>query len=1481
MTQYANLKTMTVEADLYGRDLKRVDLGGHVSTLSYDRAGRLTREAVSYGGKGVGDDYAWLNTGRLGGVVRTWRSGDGALHRQNAVYRYDAAGNKTYENTVETVGGAARTIQNQGASYDALGRMTSWSQGGDGPPRASTDFAYDANGNVRRTYTQYRPLDAQGNPAGSASYRDYYYAFDSMNRLVTDKGQLVGGAIRRGWTGTDYLYDVAGQRVRAVNTAWREAHYQVYGDQRAAPPPPPDQAAAQAGADTDNEAALLLAQIAAETLAEETLAAQASAAGLAATDGAALAIADDDGAEYGADDGAAPAGLVETAAVPDEATLLRLAALRAEAEAPTETGAQAPDAQDPGAQAPDAQDPGAQGGAFAPGPEADRVWVPGEDPADTEIWPDLPPTLADARPLPGNPLPAETPGNPLPAETPGTPVDAETPDIPPYAAPLDAAPLYAAPLDAAPLYAAPEAAMSPASLAGDPPPADPGTDPQGTDPGTDPQGYVPPPTLPDPGDGDGWHVASDWYEAEVRESYGYDAAGNLVSVRVAASGYEDNHDGSYTVTPPPGTGVLRAGYGYDRLGRQTTQIDYEANGTSVAYQKKTTWNGKGQAVYEAVITARADGVTRSDTTYSFVKPDGSGYALGAPVLAETANWKAAPGATGMIVQPSSRTETDYVWFDGARASAVRYRADTSKPAVFTTAYDYGIDGDLGGITVNDGRPRSISYVTDVNRQIVARDESDSSAATVGDPHEIWYRFNGVEMGYTGNNGTGTSAQVAGITSEYAASIADRQRGEPSPTSQGGAFRLGHANGAADFEQSSAPITSYDQGSAAGEYTVRGGDTLAGIAAGLWGDASLWYKLAEANPGTAAGALTAGQRLRLPSGVLRATFNASTFTPYDPANGIGDVQPTTPQPQRAGHKKGCGGLGTIFIAVVAVAVTVVTAGAALAALTPGLSFASGVSTVLGASVLGGTVTSGLGAAVIAGGVIGGAVGSIASQAVGVATGIQEKFSWKGVALSALSGGVGAGLGGVKAFGQLGVVGGGAARGALGSALTQGIAAATGLQGKFDWAGVAAAGVGGGASAGAGSAIGNRLGRFGGELVSGGAGAIANAATRSSIEGSSFGDNIRAAIPDVIGQALGNAVARGIASASAGRSAAIERAAGDPKQASGGRTLLDDYVFDPQSEYANLAGPINWNDIGLEPESRITFAEYSGAISHERSVGLQAQFSAAKIAIDQALMANGTVGGGPEPLGNSPLAALPTVDAGAAFTHAIIDARVAAYEAGYASGDYNPFAREAYLQSAADRHAYVDILNNLATAQLADDGAFVGRNWLTTASFAAGGFGMVAGAADTGIGIYNGEITPSDLATGSIMSLATRGLGRLGKFATETNGGRTNFDVYEVLSEQPISGASRSAHRASANRSLYLELQAQPELARMFDTELNANVLNHMSSGRNLLNPPGTVWHHPVENPNVVHLLRKTEHTNPLIQPTLHPKGVGGYGTYYGN
>ncbi|MEN9855580.1 MAG: hypothetical protein RL186_1306 [Pseudomonadota bacterium] len=93
-------------------------------------------------------------------------------------------------------------------------------------------------------------------------------------------------------------------------------------------------------------------------------------------------------------------------------------------------------------------------------------------------------------------------------------------------------------------------------------------------------------------------------------------------------------------------------------------------------------------------------------------------------------------------------------------------------------------------------------------------------------------------------------------------------------------------------------------------------------------------------------------------------------------------------------------------------------------------------------------------------------------------------------------------------------------------------------EFSSAAVAAAGVG----AGVGQAVGNKigvkplagdgssrsLGNFTKNLVASGANAIANAATRSLIEGTDFGDNIRASLPDVVGGVAGAALAGAVSS-----------------------------------------------------------------------------------------------------------------------------------------------------------------------------------------------------------------------------------------------------------------------------------------------------------------------------------------------------------------
>ncbi|MES2350342.1 MAG: DUF4214 domain-containing protein, partial [Pseudomonadota bacterium] len=103
--------------------------------------------------------------------------------------------------------------------------------------------------------------------------------------------------------------------------------------------------------------------------------------------------------------------------------------------------------------------------------------------------------------------------------------------------------------------------------------------------------------------------------------------------------------------------------------------------------------------------------------------------------------------------------------------------------------------------------------------------------------------------------------------------------------------------------------------------------------------------------------------------------------------------------------------------------------------------------------------------IAAGAVGGAAGSIAGQAVGNAIGTQHGFSWSQVALSAIGGGVSGGMTALTADGgALSSIGdsswqSAAARAALSNAVSQGIGVVTGLQPSFSWRGVVASAAGG--------------------------------------------------------------------------------------------------------------------------------------------------------------------------------------------------------------------------------------------------------------------------------------------------------------------------------------------------------------------------------------------------------------------------------------
>jgi hypothetical protein len=620
------------------------------------------------------------------------------------------------------------------------------------------------------------------------------------------------------------------------------------------------------------------------------------------------------------------------------------------------------------------------------------------------------------------------------------------------------------------------------------------------------------------------------YDAEVREQYEYDAGGALHGVRIAESGYSDNYDGTLTVTAPPPTGELKARYWQNLLGLNYRQIDYRYNGDhngEAAYDREVFYNGKDQAYGENTFSRQgADWIT------NIIRHDFAAngeYALGAITYTHSHNYK--NNNDGALA--NTETRTWYGWYDGAVQSRIEFRPDTGSNTRFNTHFYYDGSGHLVSAQINDGRPRSVSYKNDLTGQTLRRDESDRNYSS-GDPHEVWYRFGGKQMGYVGNNGT--------LDTDYQTSIQNRMRTGSSTT---GAFRFGATYGSsyADFDLSVDPFTSYEQGGAGGSHTVRAGESLQSIAQNLWGDANLWYKLAEANG--MVGALSEGQRLTIPAGVMKNTHNAGTLKPYDPSEIIGDVNPTTPKPQQAKKGNKCGVFGTVLLVVVAVAVTALTQGATTAFFTSAFagSAAAGSAAATAAAVAGGIV----------GGAVAGAAGSIASQAVGLATGIQDKFSWKGVALAAIGGGVGGGIAGLgnaanaaaaagktlNAFGRFaqGVNGGGmlisAGRALAANVASQSIGLLTGLQRKFDWAGAAAAAIGAGAGVLVGGALGAQsfkvdrsFGNIAANTVTGAARAIANAATRSLADGSDFGDNMLAALPDVIGQTIGDLVADSI-------------------------------------------------------------------------------------------------------------------------------------------------------------------------------------------------------------------------------------------------------------------------------------------------------------------------------------------------------------------
>lgn len=131
------------------------------------------------------------------------------------------------------------------------------------------------------------------------------------------------------------------------------------------------------------------------------------------------------------------------------------------------------------------------------------------------------------------------------------------------------------------------------------------------------------------------------------------------------------------------------------------------------------------------------------------------------------------------------------------------------------------------------------------------------------------------------------------------------------------------------------------------YTVRRNETLGSIAFTLWGDASLWYILADANGMSSDRALAENSVLVVPQTFTSQNNNVATFKPYDAQFVEGENSLEVPTPPVKGPnacKQAVVIISAVVIAIAAAVVSVVSLGSATGF--AGVAAAAGIGALVG-------------------------------------------------------------------------------------------------------------------------------------------------------------------------------------------------------------------------------------------------------------------------------------------------------------------------------------------------------------------------------------------------------------------------------------------------------------------------------------------------------------------------------------------------------
>ncbi|MES1192674.1 MAG: LysM peptidoglycan-binding domain-containing protein [Steroidobacter sp.] len=673
----------------------------------------------------------------------------------------------------------------------------------------------------------------------------------------------------------------------------------------------------------------------------------------------------------------------------------------------------------------------------------------------------------------------------------------------------------------------------------------------------------------------------------------YDASGN----RSTATTYGDQmiimtqQDHQYTQGGPwvtttsysLGSGEYKETYYYDGLGRLTTTV--RGGKTSIGVHGGTPVNGVSDNVLSVnSVTYNNASLEISDDYWSTDTGSGSTLSEHLRKSQYDSDGRMVSQLTGLASGGSilgGQTQSSVSFnYDAASNltsySSMSYTANdaSSVTSTYTNKFVKAESYMDGGQTVNTPgyTPGDTTRSYNVDNELV-------SFVDKGQHTNDRYFLNGangqplvvIQGNYTDSNGNPVASDVNAAflrTLNQTDNSVAAQYYFYSQGSEVGTFgQLQDSNGnyTASFDVNYTPVSQSYPSSTPSMIIAEQGDTLRTIALRAYGDASLWYLIADANGLTDPdAAITAGTSIKIPNRVVSLSNTSGTYKPFNMADALGNTSPyQQPMPVAAPSSGGggCGVVGMIIMVIVAVVVTIFTVGAAAPALAAAFGAAAG--TVSAASVAAGAIA----------GAIGAVAGSIVSQGVGILIGAQDGFSWNAVGKAAVGGFVTGGLGalasGTNAYASaLAKVSEGnqivasGLNAAVSDVVTQGVEVATGLQHKFSWQEVAASATGAAAGTVAGQAINESglganlnaaFGNTAGGIVTSTLTGIANGVAQTVVMGGKI--DVTQIATNAFGTALGNSIgAVTIPEAKGGSSSGDNK--GKNSQQQSGQTYSDD-------------------------------------------------------------------------------------------------------------------------------------------------------------------------------------------------------------------------------------------------------------------------------------------------------------------------------------